>query len=133
MYRTFDEMWRGWTKNLYLLYRRDLAAMLRDLASLWLFDLLPALAFIALGVGLALGGDGKVEELGAVASLFLVLARLWSFSRDLGRLGFDPRLAWYGPLGAPLFSALLLNSLSAHRLTGRVEWKGRAYSTRGRA
>lgn len=132
MYRTFDEMWRGWTKNLYLLYRRDVAAMLRDLASLWLFDLLPALAFIALGLGLALGGASKGKELGAVASLLLVLARLWSFSRDLARLGFDPRRAWYKPLGALLFSVLLLNSLQAHRLTGRVQWKGRAYSTRGR-
>jgi glycosyltransferase involved in cell wall biosynthesis len=131
MYRTFNEMWRGWTKNLYLLYRRDLATMLADLASLWLFDLLPALAFIALGVGLALEGDGTVKELGAVACLLLVLARLWSYSRELRRLGFDPHLAWYGPLGALLFSVLLLNSLQAHRLTGRVQWKGRAYSTRG--
>ena len=47
MYHSFREMWQGWTKNLYLLYEGNASKMLAAVASLWLLDLFPVLAFMA--------------------------------------------------------------------------------------
>src|SRR5271157_3154873 len=46
MYHSFRAMWQGWTKNLYLLYEGNLSKMLATVASLWLLDLLPVIAFM---------------------------------------------------------------------------------------
>lgn len=131
MYRTFAEMWRGWSKNLYLLHGRDLKRMLKSFAGLWFFDLLPALAFLALCLWLV-GGQGSTRiALAAVACFLAAVWRQWSYSQGLRRIGFDPCLARYQVPGAALLSLLLVNSAWAHRLKGRVQWKGRAYSTKG--
>src|SRR5208282_5679760 len=60
MYHSFLEMWQGWTKNLYLLYQGNLSKMLAAVASLWLLDLLPVLAFIAACLWMALVRAGAV-------------------------------------------------------------------------
>jgi glycosyltransferase involved in cell wall biosynthesis len=131
MYLTFTEMWRGWTKNLYLLYGESVAKMLRTLAELWLLDFLPALGFLALCVVIA-AGRGSVATALVAAVLFVVAGlRQWAYGQALNRIGFDPRLANFQVLGAGLFGLLLLNSARAYRLGGKVQWKGRAYSTRG--
>jgi len=131
MYQTFAGMWRGWTKNLYLLYRGSASKMLRAVASLWLLDLFPAGAFLAAWIWLAFTHTGGVMTLAALGLFLAALARQWSYSRALGRLGFDPALASYQPMGAALLGALMLSSLRAHRGTRNIEWKGRHYATKG--
>ncbi|MGA2629117.1 MAG: glycosyltransferase family 2 protein [Terriglobia bacterium] len=131
MYRTFPEMWRGWTKNLFLLYERSLARVLRTVAELWLLDVAPVVAFIALCALLVLGRGGAASVLAALGCFVVALLRQWAFARALGRLGFDRSLANYWVPGAALLGLLMLNSARAHRLGGRVAWKGRKYSTRG--
>jgi hypothetical protein len=130
MYGGFTQMWRGWTKNLYLLYGGNARPMFATVAELWLLDLFPTLAFIGLAVAWALGA-GDAPMMLAAASFFLLAAlRQWNYGRSLSQIGFDPRLASYQPLGAAIFGLLLLNSAWAYRLGGRVEWKGRTYSTK---
>ncbi len=129
MYRSFPEMWNGWTKNLYLLYGRRLGRILKTFVGLLLLDCIPPLVFVVLCVLIVLGRGSKVATLSAIGFFLFAVSRQWSYSRALGRLGFDPYLASYLVFGAGLFSLLLLNSALAHRLTGRVEWKGRTYST----
>jgi glycosyltransferase involved in cell wall biosynthesis len=131
MYQTFPEMWKGWTKNLYLLYGGNRPRMLRAVACLWLLDVLPVLAFIAACLWIATARAGGVVLPAAVGLFLLALARQWSYGRRLASLGFDALLANYQPVGAALLGALMLGSIRAHRATGRIEWKGRHYDTKG--
>jgi chlorobactene glucosyltransferase len=132
MYHSFREMWQGWTKNLYLLYQGNLSKMLAAVASLWVLDLFPVLAFIAACLWVAFVRAGGVATLMALGLFLLVLARQWNYGRALARLGFDPILASYQPIGAALLGALVLGSLRAHRAAGSIQWKGRHYATRGK-
>jgi glycosyltransferase involved in cell wall biosynthesis len=132
MYHSFREMWQGWTKNLYLLYQGNLSMMLAAVASLWLLDVFPVLAFMAACLCVATARAGGVATLMALGLFLLALARQWNYGRALARLGFDPALASYQPIGAALLGALVLASLRAHRATGNIEWKGRHYATKGK-
>jgi glycosyltransferase involved in cell wall biosynthesis len=129
MYQSFSAMWRGWTKNLYLLYGRNLGRMFRSVAELWLLDVLPALAFVGLCAAFVMAGGRASLGLLAAGCLIVAVARQWSYTRALGRLDFDPRLANYLVPGAALFGLLVMNSARAYRLRGKVAWKGREYST----
>jgi len=132
MYRTFGEMWRGWTKNLYLLYGGDLERILGSFADAWVFHALPALAFLAASFWLAAGHGSAVSAAVAVGCFLLAVSSQWGYGRALRRLGFDVRLASYQVPGALLFSLMLANSTWAHRWAGHVRWKGREYSTKGK-
>jgi chlorobactene glucosyltransferase len=132
MYRSFGDMWRGWSKNLYLLYEGSLPRMLAATASLWLLDLLPVLGFATACLWLALGHADHILVLVALSLFAVALARQWSYGQMLSQLGFDPALASYQPLGAALLGALMLGSMRAHRTTGNIEWKGRHYATKGK-
>src|SRR5208337_4032513 len=48
MYRTFGEMWRGWTKNLFLIYGRSLAKIFKTFVELCALELLPQFVLIVL-------------------------------------------------------------------------------------
>ncbi|MGA2986301.1 MAG: glycosyltransferase family 2 protein [Terriglobia bacterium] len=132
MYHSFPEMWQGWTKNLYLLYRGNLSKMLSEVASLWFLDVFPILAFMGACLWVALARAGGLATLVALTLFLLALVRQWNYGRALARLGFDPALASFQPLGAALLGALVLGSLRAHRATGKIEWKGRRYATKGK-
>lgn len=133
MYQSFLEMWRGWTKNLYLLYGQSVAKMLRTLAELCLLDVLPALGFFLFCAVLVLGRGGTVTAVATMGFFTVVLLRQWRYSQALGRIGFEPRLASFQVPGAGLFGLLLLSSMRAYCLSGKVEWKGREYPTQGPA
>jgi hypothetical protein len=133
MYYSFSGMWQGWKKNLYLLYEGDVSRMFEAVASLWLLDALPAVAFVAACLWVAVAHRVGVPVVAAMVLFAMVLARQWNYGRALARLGFDPPLANYQPIGAALLGALMLASLRAHRATGNIEWKGRHYATRGKA
>ena len=114
-------------KNLYLLYQGRIGRMLAVVA--WLWDCLPALALVAACVWLTFARTSGVAVWMALACFVLALARQWHYGKALARLGFDPSLANYQPMGAALLGALVLNSLWAHRITGSIAWKGRHYAT----
>jgi hypothetical protein len=131
MYRTFPEMWRGWTKNLYLIYGGSLAKIGKTLAELATLDLLPQIGFIAAILWLLSGrGNGFVLGL-ALGSMLVLWVRQAAYLRAVKRLGFDSRVAPWRLEGVVILGALLVNSVIAHRVSHRVEWKGRRYSTGG--
>jgi chlorobactene glucosyltransferase len=132
MYHSFRDMWQGWTKNLYLLYQGNISKMLAVVASLWLLDLFPAMAFVAVCLWVALTRAGGAITLMALGLFVVALARQWNYGQALARLGFDPALASYQSMGAVLLGGLMLGSLRAHRATGNIEWKGRHYATKGK-
>jgi glycosyltransferase involved in cell wall biosynthesis len=130
MYRTFSAMWKGWTKNLYLIYARNLRSMAASLAKAWVLDLLLPTAYVAACAGLLVAPGRSWLWLSVVGAWALLMARLQAYRGSLRKLGFDPALANYLVPGAALFGLLLLSSAYAHCWSGKVEWKGRVYQTR---
>jgi chlorobactene glucosyltransferase len=129
MYRTFGEMWRGWTKNLFLIYGGSVEKVFKTWVELCVLDLLPPFLLLVFLVWL-LSGRGNVMVLSvALGCLFIVVARHAGYLRAVSRLGFDSRVAPWRLEGALILSALLINSVIAHRLIRQVDWKGRRYST----
>jgi chlorobactene glucosyltransferase len=126
MYTSLSEIWEGWTKNVYL--------GLED--RLWL---LLIGAFVGLLGALVLplwliGGLGWFSAAGdlASASVALEAAVVWGYLlyqrlRACRAFGISPGYAFTLPLGALMFTALLLAS-TYKVLSGRgVTWKGRQY------
>jgi glycosyltransferase involved in cell wall biosynthesis len=118
MYRNFQELREGWTKNLALLFPNPgwLAAKSLVLWSLpW-----AALALWLTGIARQWWWD-----------TVLVVALLYVTTR-LRRAHFHLIMEILGALfGMPMFAYLLLRSRSAHR-KGSIPWKGRIYSDQER-
>lgn len=117
MYRSFQQMREGWTKNLALLFPR-----VGRLAALRLTEFISVLVGLTGAIVFAQHGYLSVAALiAAFASLvygsFLRRIRKAHFSWDANLCAF---------IGLPLFSYLLVRSLLFHH-RGNVEWKGRTY------
>lgn len=130
MYRTFRQMWRGWTKNLFLLYGGNSGRILGTIFELMLMPLLPQAATVAFLIWLWITPAQIWFEVAAIACFALFLGYNWNYSRQLKRLGFPAHLWMYLWMGAPLLSLMLLNSLRAYKRAGSIEWKGRTYSVK---
>ncbi|MGH9357378.1 MAG: glycosyltransferase [Terriglobia bacterium] len=131
MYRTFGEMWQGWTKNLFLLYGGSAAKIARAVLVLMAQWILGPLSLVLASVVVMPNASGPWLCAGATASTAAVLWWMISYRQRLSRLGFSESLGRYFWAGAPLFTLMLLNSALAYKLRGAVEWKGRTYSVKG--
>ena len=117
MYRTFPQMWEGWTKNLALLFPHPRRLVVLRMAEFAIIVLGAALAVLMAMNGVIAGAVAPA----AVAALFLVF-----FLLRIRRAHFDWLSNAVAIVGLPLFAILLLNSdISLNR--GRVRWKGREY------
>ncbi len=131
MYRTFGEMWQGWTKNLYLLYGGEGKKMLARVAELWGLDVLPMLALASVFSAVIAAHAGRGAMLFALGLVMLMGGRQMLYARALSKIGFDPALSGYLPVGAAILGALMFSSWRAYSSAGSVQWKGRHYSTKG--
>ena len=119
MYRSFGQMWEGWTKNLALLFPRPLW-----LAGERAVEFLLIVGFVG-GVTMAIGDRSAIgagiNGLGAaiLGSMFL---------RRITRAHFDWLSNLLAVFGLPLFSVLLVNSYISHK-RGELTWKGRVYGS----
>ena len=121
MYRRFQEMWEGWTKNLFLLYDQDYGAIRRASGQLACRYLLPA----AGGTALLLLGSGWVAGAGA-GLLFYLAWEHWRYWRGLPRKDRGARTALLLP-GVVLFLLVLRNSTLRYSGQEEIRWKGRRY------
>ena len=117
MYRSFDEMWEGWKKNLYLLVGGTPGAVIRELA--WVVPWI-TLALLVLGL--------KVPP-AFVAGLGLLVARHAVYGSALLRNHFRVMYILYYIPAVALYAGVLWASYRAHA-HGVVEWKGRRISVR---
>jgi glycosyltransferase involved in cell wall biosynthesis len=115
MYRSFDAMWEGWKKNLYLLVGGTPGAVYRELLSV-----VPWIPILLLVVGLKL-------LLSFIAAVGLLMARHASYGRELTGNQFRPGYIIYYVPGVLLYAGVLWASYRAHR-RGKVAWKGREVS-----
>jgi len=116
MYRSFEQLREGWTKNLVLLFPSA-----RRLAVLRLAEFLIVLA----GLGLLVFGFIHAHPVLALAG---ILPGIAAFGR-LRRAHFSTGTTVLSILGLPVFSYLLLRSQRLHT-NSRVTWKGREYAGR---
>jgi glycosyltransferase involved in cell wall biosynthesis len=115
MYRSFDSMWEGWKKNLYLLSGGTLRAVLVEILAA-----VPWIPLLLLVVGLKL-------PLAFIAALGLLMARHAAYGRELTSNQFRPSYILYYVPGALLYAGVLWASYRAHA-RGQVQWKGRQVS-----
>jgi hypothetical protein len=126
MYTSLAEMWEGWTKNIYL--------GLRDRPGLLLFGMF--IGFVVACVlpiwligsllWLALSGEVVAGVIaGEAVSLWGYL--LWKRLQACRMFGISSGYAFTFPLGALIFTAMMVTS-AYNVLSGRgVSWKGRQY------
>jgi cellulose synthase/poly-beta-1,6-N-acetylglucosamine synthase-like glycosyltransferase len=115
MYRSFGQMYEGWTKNLALLFGNCLA-----MAAWRLLDL-------ALIIGLPLLAVEMERPLARWLLLLIWLRNLWRFYRRVAKSNFSAGDCALSVFALPLFSMLLYRSWFHHTIRKRVVWKGREY------
>jgi glycosyltransferase involved in cell wall biosynthesis len=115
MYRSFEAMWEGWKKNLYVLVAANRGSIFRELVSV-----VPWIPLLLVLVGVKM-------PLALVAGLGLLMARHASYGRELTSNQYRPSYILYYVPGALLYAGVLLASFRAYR-RGTVEWKGRQVS-----
>jgi len=120
MYRSFAAMWEGWKKNLYSLMGGSPKSVKPEVFRAVMPILLTLLATVTMA------GITESFVVGAGVLAIGLLAILVAYDRDLESGGYSPRLLAYGIPGRILFAAVLWASYRSH-LSGRLEWKGRAY------
>jgi glycosyltransferase involved in cell wall biosynthesis len=119
MYRNFDEIRDGWTKNLALLF----PATVR-LANLRRLEFLLILGGIIIGAV-----EAARERIFLSVIAFVVAAVLYGlFLKRIRRAHFSWESNLLSVLGLPVFSYLLLRSRFFHD-SGKVSWKGRLYGS----
>jgi glycosyltransferase involved in cell wall biosynthesis len=118
MYRTWDALREGWTKNLALLFPDA-----RRLAGKRAFEFaIMSLAPITAVVAWFLGADITAALAAAIA-----LPTWLNFLLRVRKAHFDPVSTVFAVAGVPIFVYLLRRSAVRHRTSG-VTWKGRLYT-----
>jgi glycosyltransferase involved in cell wall biosynthesis len=115
MYRSFDEMWQGWKKNLYRLIGGTPWALSRELEGN-----LPWIPFLLIVLGLK-------YPLLIFLGVLLLLARQTSYGLDLVRNQYPFSFIFYYVPAVALYLAVLWASYRSH-VNGRIVWKGREYA-----
>ncbi len=118
MYESFGDLWRGWTKILFLLCGARFTTVM------------VASGRAGLSVGLVVVAAWALWRswTGWPFLLVMVAAVYWRAAVRLRRLGFPSTASTLGyPLGCGLFVAMLAASALRGWFTGRVIWRDRVY------
>ena len=119
MYRTFDQLREGWTKNLALLFPSPLR-----LAALRLAEFVLIVGSICLAILGGWRGRATLTMVGGVLAVVLIVLQ----QRRIRRARFSVQASILSLLGLPIFSYLLWRSQRFRKLS-KVTWKGRRAQT----
>lgn len=121
MYRSFTEIWHGFSKNLFVAAKDDPLQAVLGAAMLAALSPLPELLACE---ALRRGEYPRAARMAAVAAASIAAAEY-----GMRKSRFPRGSGLFFPFGAATMLAIFLNSAFAHR-TGRVTWRGRAYGGR---
>lgn len=122
MYRSFREIWDGFTKNTYLGARGDVRAIAGGVLFCAMLSIAPPLLALA-----ALRRGRRAEAAEALAASLAVMAVSYFGARIVS---MPRKLAVFAPFGIGVFGAIALNS-TRRALTGAgFVWRGRRYPAR---
>jgi glycosyltransferase involved in cell wall biosynthesis len=122
MYRSFRQLWEGWTKNLALLFPKPLR--LAALSALEGLGMLGGLVLFLAGLEWQ---SRRVALLGLAAALVVGIG----FLQRIHKAHFGWLNTIVSPFGLPIFVLLLVRS-RLHYMRDDVTWKGRHYSPAAR-
>ena len=122
MYRSFAEIWSGFTKNVYIGAQGNLVVLALGCAFMAMLSIVPP--------ALAVRSLSRRRYALAFEALATSVAIVATMSWGMRRAAFPKRLALLQPLGTALFAAIIANS-TLRVLSGRgVSWRGRTYHGR---
>ncbi len=120
MYHSLGEIWRGWRKNIFIAMRRSVVRTLYYISAVLGFTVTPYLVlFYNLWTGAGPGWAGL-----STAGLLMVLITAVALCDELK---LERRTVFLFPLGAVMFSLIMLNSMFRGLVLGETEWRGRVY------
>jgi len=122
MYRSFGEIWSGFTKNMFAGARGDAAALGGGVAFTCAISALPPA--LAVWAFVRRRADLGIEALACSGAT--IAAAAWAFRLA----GLPRRLAFYQPIGTAVFTAIAIHSSWLVRSGRGVTWRGRSYSGR---
>lgn len=125
MYRSFSDLWRGWTKHLYMTVSGTFSRMLWRTVAYGLGFLSPAILLAAAIVYLAIYRD-RWSAVIALLSFGIIAISSRQWLKHYERMGW-PR--WYlmtFPLGMSMTIVMLWASFVRCRIISSVSWKGRS-------
>ena len=127
MYTSLAEIWEGWTKNIFLGMRDRLGLLLFG-AVVGLIAALLLPVWLAGGIAWAVQVGGWLSKVVAIESVILWVTLLWVRGRASKAFAISPLYAFTLPLGAFVFSAMMI--VSTYRVVSGqgVTWKGRTYA-----
>ncbi len=118
MYRSFGEMWEGWTKNLALLFPNARSLAVKRAIEFVVIVVAAVFAIVAVLQG---------ENLAFVIAAAVTVQWAYLFWKRIRLAHFDGLSNVLSLFGLPLFAVLLWRSDICHK-KGLVRWKGREYS-----
>lgn len=118
MYRSFPEIWNGFSKNLYVAAQDAPVAAIFGTVMLAALSPLPEL--------LAVRAMCKRDFRRALRMLALIAATMTAAEAGMRSARFPRGSGVYFPAGVAAMLAIFLNSTLQHS-TGRVTWRGRSY------
>ena len=125
MYRSFREIWNGWSKNFSAGAGESLVLSVLSAMGLAVMFVLPWLSLLYALAAAARGVEGGTRLL--AASLVAVIAAL-AWRRELDRrYALDAGFAMLQPLAYAAIIAILLNSAWLAVSGGQIRWKGRSH------
>ena len=129
MYTSFETMWEGWTKNIYLGLRDHPAMLMLGAfgATLALIAALFLPIWPALGVLWYFKGGGWLAIGVIIKSLTVWGMLLYARARVADKMNIPAWYAWTTPLGAGVFAAMMLASAWKVISGQGVTWRGRKY------
>ena len=124
MYRSFGDLWEGWTKNFHLAGGRNVFLTVASAAAV-------ALIFVVPWVGVLMGGVGvwmRQPWAGWFALLagLAVAVQLWGRIMSARIVAQPPRYVWLGWLGGGIISAICLVSMIKTETGWGWTWRGRS-------
>lgn len=117
MYRSFREMWEGWTKNLFVLMGGASGAVTKELLASFPWPVLACLALLPWRRGFAV----------VALALFAIYVAGYAAQLKLNRLPLSA-ISYYVPAVCLYAAALLASAWKTSH--GNVTWKGRKYTAK---
>jgi chlorobactene glucosyltransferase len=124
MYRSFGEIWRGFSKNAFAGTRGNLPALLAGTGLLLSLSAVPPV--------LAMRALRKRRWAEAAEALACTAATMTAAGWAFERTHLPRRLGLFQPLGSAVFAAIALDSARLTLFGKGVSWRGRTYASDGR-
>ena len=128
MYTNFDELWEGWTKNLFFGLRKRWRNLIFLVSVLLSWGIIPPVIFIWSLCNIAWGQSVSFVQLSIAFESAFLLALIVYTSWQTNRLfSIPPYYSLTVPLGAAVYIAMVLSSAYKVASGEGVSWKERVY------